>query len=439
MDIRLCVCLLIYFFVTVFGETSTDRNKKLISVFQVVKFKNSWCTASNVNGTCYTANECETIGGTSTGTCADGFGVCCIVKLKTSGTSSQNNTYIYADNTIATGAYTYTICPCSTDICRVKFDFVAFQLSSPNSGFGFEVNAEEAALLATDVGKCVFDTFQISSPSGRSSPQICGNNANQHMFLDAVPGSSDCLDVNVGISGTASETRSLDILVTQYACGDENGGPAGCLQYFQNPNGKIRSFNFPETTPGATLAGGYTYHLHDQHYEICIRRELGKDLICYIPCTNVVGTGPATAGKTITAQPSFGLSASETSIEAKAIIDTECSTDYIWIRPGTGVVGEFDSSEEAQDLVGEASHPNRFCGRYFGTTVGDWAAAGDTSICSYGVPFTVGVEFDESDVCTVNSSLITCESIAEIGTANNIGGSGNLGFSLCYQQKTGPI
>ena len=31
-------------------------------------------------GTCYTAEECEDNSGTASGSCADGYGVCCICK-----------------------------------------------------------------------------------------------------------------------------------------------------------------------------------------------------------------------------------------------------------------------------------------------------------------------------------------------------------------------
>ena len=33
-----------------------------------------------MNGTCYTAEECSNRDGVESGTCADGFGVCCVSK-----------------------------------------------------------------------------------------------------------------------------------------------------------------------------------------------------------------------------------------------------------------------------------------------------------------------------------------------------------------------
>ena len=73
----------------------------------------------NRNGTCYTTTECTDEGGTASGNCASGFGICCLFTLSSSSslTVSQNNTYIqnpsfpsvYTD----TSALTYTINKCA--------------------------------------------------------------------------------------------------------------------------------------------------------------------------------------------------------------------------------------------------------------------------------------------------------------------------------------
>ena len=46
----------------------------------MVRFPNSVCAGDAFNGTCYTSEECNDRGGTSSGTCANGYGVCCICK-----------------------------------------------------------------------------------------------------------------------------------------------------------------------------------------------------------------------------------------------------------------------------------------------------------------------------------------------------------------------
>jgi hypothetical protein len=257
------------------------------------------------------------------------------------------------------------------------------------------------------------------------------------MFLDAA--GTECLTVNADLGGgTSGVTRKLDIRVTQYTCGDEMGGPTGCLQYYTNTSGKIRSFGFPDAAPGATLAAGYAYHFHNQHYKICIRQGIGREVICYIPCTNIVGVNTGTTGTIPSSQPSFGLSAVEETAEAMSLVDTSCSTDYVWIRPGNDVSSQFTTAISQQDKFPAVSDPVKFCGRYWGTTLGAGAVFIDASVCSYGVPFEVGVEFDESDHCSTTTTLDLCESLTE-QNANLNGGSGNLGFSLCYIQHTPPI
>ena len=51
----------------------------MLPLFTIVRFGNTACDADVTarNGTCYTAAECASKGGTSSGTCASGFGVCC--------------------------------------------------------------------------------------------------------------------------------------------------------------------------------------------------------------------------------------------------------------------------------------------------------------------------------------------------------------------------
>ena len=51
----------------------------LLSLFAIVQFKNTECTATNgLTGSCYSTTECSQKGGAATGNCAAGFGVCCV-------------------------------------------------------------------------------------------------------------------------------------------------------------------------------------------------------------------------------------------------------------------------------------------------------------------------------------------------------------------------
>merc|ERR1719348_2591046 len=74
------------------------REGKVFSLFSIVQFPNEGCTSTSStynNGTCYTASECTSNGGSALGNCAAGFGVCCVFSVSASGTIvNVNSTYI---------------------------------------------------------------------------------------------------------------------------------------------------------------------------------------------------------------------------------------------------------------------------------------------------------------------------------------------------------
>jgi len=383
------------------------------SIFQIIKFENAPCKGDKRNGTCFTAAECESAGGTDDGSCADGFGVCCTTILSEGGSTSLNQSYIYMASSTATtaGGHTYQICPSSSDVCRIRFDFTAFTLAPP------VVEAVETAFAAgvngASIGDCTVDQFSISSPNG-GSPVICGVNTGQHMILDS--DGTSCSTVNFGIGAGAAVTRQWDIMVTQYKCGEEAGGPSGCLQWHMTATGNIRSFNFPEQANGAAVTD-LTTHLSNQAYTICIRKPSGANRICYIPCTNVDATIAAGAN----VQASFGISATAAIAAvtaANSAQGTDCVSDYIKIAGGEGV-----ATAGTDNAVSPAA--SKFCGRQFQTTAD--AAFADESICTKVVPFEVGVNFDANELTSANSiddNADTDETEFRPG--------GTIGFSLCY-------
>ena len=84
-----------------------------------------------------------------------------------------------------------------------------------------------------------------------------------------------------------------------------------CLQYHSASSGTFASFAWDLSTYGPGVATGsgiseYTqFHLANQHYDICFRREQGKSTICYTP--KIMGATPGTIAS------SFGLGGSATS------------------------------------------------------------------------------------------------------------------------------
>ena len=89
-----------------------------------LRFPNDVCTsASSTNGTCYTASECTSLGGTSSGSCASSFGVCCVFNIACGGTTSANNSYATITSFSTTSdsdPCTYTYCKNSEDVCKLR-------------------------------------------------------------------------------------------------------------------------------------------------------------------------------------------------------------------------------------------------------------------------------------------------------------------------------
>ncbi len=280
-----CTLLIFAFISSSINAKSRNRKEKFLGVFQVVSFPNDECEGNSMNGTCYLASECDTRGGSSIGSCADGFGVCCGFAISCGMTSSENVTYFNSSG--LTGASTencrITICPAHDNICQLRLDFNQFVLSGPSTNSVSVtkiLNGNELPSLANGVGasfasNCLTDRFTVTNPSGVAPPAICGTNSNMHMYVGS---SSACNDLAVSIIssqgvGTDKVNPIWRIRVTQYSCDFDNLAPDGCTQYFFGPSaGTVESFNFRE---------GQGQHLANQNQNICVRRESGFCSICW--------------------------------------------------------------------------------------------------------------------------------------------------------------
>ena len=84
------------------------------------------------------------------------------VSLGCGGSSSDNNTYIVQTSTTSSpsgtsNSCTYTICPCSTDICRIRYDFTTMVLASQ------QTSTPVAAGVATDSKNLMIFSYYFSS------------------------------------------------------------------------------------------------------------------------------------------------------------------------------------------------------------------------------------------------------------------------------------
>merc|ERR1712027_159629 len=121
---------------------------KALSIFNVVTFPNSACGATNgYNGTCYTAAECSSLGGTASGVCASSFGVCCVFSISCGSSSSANNTYAiisaYSTSTDSDPCQ-YTFCKTNSDVCKLRIDFDTMVLAGPQE-MSTTISADDGA------------------------------------------------------------------------------------------------------------------------------------------------------------------------------------------------------------------------------------------------------------------------------------------------------
>jgi len=263
-----------------------SRGKKALSIFTVVKFPNTACSSSTTgrNGTCYTTSECTAKGGSTSGSCASGFGVCCVFEKSCGGgTIAENCTYFTSSSLTTGSSCSLTVCKCSSDVCQLRLDYETFVLSNPVTATTVTIGPTGAAAAGqgTRQGNCDTDSFGVTVPGGKSPPIICGTNTGQHMYIPASDTGCNTLNANIGTGSTAG-TSAFTIKVTQIECGSKRLAPSGCLQYFTQDADEIQTFNYNN-------AGGV--HLANQDYSICVRDNRQYCAICYFTPAAITGFG----------------------------------------------------------------------------------------------------------------------------------------------------
>lgn len=379
------------------SDSASRRDGKLFPIFQVVKFKNSACSGgSGKNGTCYTAAECSSRGGSTSGDCASGYGVCCIFSGGCGSTFSENCTYFESASNVAAGDCRFKICKASSSIAQIRLDFQTFVITGPSTD---SVSGSLAtAGVVTGAGKsvsatasqCVTDLFSVTNPGGVTPRPICGTNTDTHMYVDA---SDACNELNFQLGSSATGTtlasnRRWSIKITQYDMSYSNLAPEGCTQYHfgDSTTGTIKSYNYD---------GGQ--HLADQKQTICIRRERGKCRICYSASSD-----------------DFMLSGKTS--KSSAFISSCCSY---------GTKGTKTSGYDCLEIPGAAKKTgttltkghDRFCGRLLGTAKGKTAA----TVCSNQYPFKVTFISDTYEFAASKDEAIKADT----------------GFKLTYYQVAG--
>jgi len=424
---------------TVYALPSEDKSApsaKAIGIFNVVRFPNDVCnTETAMNGTCYTAEECSDRDGVATGSCADGFGVCCVISLSCGDTTSENCTYLTqaATAAVAGTACTYTICPASSTVSRIRLDLTMFNIAAPfGPGAGPDRTGAAAgtALTGGATGHCTMDTFQVTG-SGGASPVICGSNDGQHLIVDT--DGVECVTAAFSF-GLDAATRNYRIHAIQYDRLNEMGGPAGCLQFFTGMMGTVSSFNY--------IAPATSTHLANQDYDVCVRRMQDQCTICWSPI--ISGTNAA-AGGVNAVQGSFGLSnansmakAPDGGVGVTCVADPAAaaldSGDYIIIPNGVAAANAA-AAPAAVGLAGVVlAGADKYCGRFL---AGADAATADGTVCSRVTPFKLSVFTDALEAhgaVGVAMEAINEASGVLAAAPNGASPLGTTGFSLGFAQ-----
>merc|ERR1712170_43599 len=393
-----------------------------------------------MNGTCYTAEECASRDGVASGSCAEGYGVCCIITVSCGGSTSENCTYLSqaasttpnTDSDDLNQQCSYSICPRTSTVNRIRPDLMMFMIAGPYAPT-LDGNAGGATDAANAIGQCTGDTFQAGN-----SPVICGANDGQHMIVDS--DGESCVTALFTFGGGAVNRR-YTIHVIQYESTNEMGGPPGCLQFFTGATGLVQTFNWQTATTSV--------HLASQTYDVCVRKMIGMCVICWSPETS----GVFDAAAAITAKTgSFGVNNGKNSAAAgtpmSASGSEDCtnppaggadSVDFIIIPSGVAPTattnanimpgGDLNTNTVGAAAIGE----DMFCGRYLNAADDDV----DGSVCSRVTPFKLGVRFDNFEATGApaagQENTQEASGTAAGAVVNTLGTSG---FSLGFQQFT---
>ncbi|CAG7838219.1 unnamed protein product [Allacma fusca] len=347
-----------------------EKQSKLISMLMMIRLQNAPCQADQgANGTCYPRNQCALLGGTAGGTCAAGFGVCCVFQKSCNTESNQNITYFM--NPDWPNTYDGSIeCPITVqkvdnNICQYRLDFEEFTLAQPEP-----VDHQ-----------CESDLFAVSG--GRPVPIICGENSGQHMYIDAGPTSGN-IKINIVTSG-GSYARKWRIKVSQIQCNAQFRAGDSCLQYFTGMSGRMKSFNYGDPNipnPNPMMNNGYMefgMQLSSQEYSVCVRAEEGFCGIVYVPCKEAMASNE-TFMVSSTSQNS--------SVPQRTMSGADqCPSDWLGISCAT------DTGREQQ--TDGSSCVDRICGGTFTSLSGSTSHA---PVFSFSRPFSLRVHFNDFEM-----------------------------------------
>ncbi|CAG9562706.1 unnamed protein product [Danaus chrysippus] len=172
---------------------------RFLEVFEVVQFEHLPCTSdTGLEGTCLHEIDCTNQGGTGMGSCADGFGTCCIVYVEV---SNVEGPLIFSMQTITEEARLYSI--------KITQLTAWDQLAAPTGCLQY---------FKEDQGHLESFNYRDRSEIGilRSSSYM--NNFNYAMCIERAPNSCSVTYTNVGEMQIVNyDTDGLPVIPPQQA------------------------------------------------------------------------------------------------------------------------------------------------------------------------------------------------------------------------------
>jgi len=382
------------------------RDSKFLNLFSVIRFSNIPCQGTEgLNGTCYTEKECRERSGLATGSCAGGFGICCIFHMGCGQTTSENCTYLSTE--VVSSSCVYTICKFNPNVILLRLDFTEFNIAQP---FTCGSSSTPVQCTTTDgplMGDCIYDSMIVTTPGSPAPPVVCGYNTGQHMYVES---SDDCNRVTFNFELDKIVERSWKIKVTQYDSTQDQRflAPPGCLQWNYGSLGTINNFNFKDDS---------SYHLSSQRYSICWRRERGKCSLCISIGTFGMSNVPSTV------QPSPSSPTTTPWTKLAGFTDSICcSADTPQTNCATSGANDFIEFQGAKEppasSVFKVGDGNRFCGRWLGIASPPTPAPSYSykatnaakTICTQVTPYRMRVHFSDGEVLSSTSANVCGES-----------------------------
>ncbi|XP_031766590.2 uncharacterized protein LOC113509880 [Galleria mellonella] len=247
----------------------TDK-RRFLEVFEVVQFEHVSCVSSSgLEGTCLHEYDCQASEGIPMGTCADGYGTCCVNEFKCDDHASALVGWFtnpgFPSPSMERLSCTITLSKASEDIKQIRLDFVNFELLPPSAG------------------TCEEDQFIVSGQNiNNVIPILCGINTGQHAYLEV--GDVDG-PLYFSVQTVSAENRLFSIKITQLTSFDELAAPNGCFQFFVESHGYMESFNYRDKSDIGIPR--YQTYLNNMNYAMCIKRAPGTCSVTYSKSDNM--------------------------------------------------------------------------------------------------------------------------------------------------------